>query len=115
MTGRTFARVTKMRTGQGVREVTNASVVSRATYSSTTPSDTGVAAAEVDDRAARREHAPFLGVADDGPGDAVLHRADRVVRLRLGQYLGARPASGRGATELEKGRVADEFGDLGNR
>src|SRR3546814_10854803 len=67
--------------------------------------DAGVAGGALDDDAARPQRAALLGVLDDGPGGAVLHRAAGVLELRLAEDLAAGLL--RQPAQADEGGVAD--------
>ncbi len=70
--------------------------------------DAGVAAGGLEDRLARLEQAPLLGVPDHRGADAALHRVGRVAALDLGEHPSPR-ALGETA-DLDQRRVADRAG-----
>ena len=74
--------------------------------------DAGIAAGQVDDQLPRLEQTPFLGVADDAPGCAVLDAAGRVQILDLREQLRLEVLPVCEALKRQQGRVADERSEV---
>ena len=69
--------------------------------------DTGIARRRFENRLTRNETATLLGLVDHGLGNAILHRAERVLALELGDEAYVRV--GRQPTHVDDRRVTDEI------